>query len=120
ARDLASGLYASLQKGYGEAQLAEANATPDVSVLDTAIAPLEPTKNRKSRLVILAVVGGIAAAIGLAILLDVMDGRLRYPEQVTDELGLPIAGTVPNFPNNGVKSPDQMFQIVESFRSLRM
>jgi succinoglycan biosynthesis transport protein ExoP len=120
ARDLASGLYASLQKGYGEAQLAEANATPDVSVLDTAIAPLEPTKNRKSRLVILAVVGGIAAAIGLAILLDVMDGRLRYPEQVTDELGLPIAGTVPNFPKNGVKSPDQMFQIVESFRSLRM
>ena len=38
------------------------------------------------------------------------------------EQGLPIAGTVPQFPKGGVdqESPEQMFQLVESFRSLRM
>jgi capsular exopolysaccharide synthesis family protein len=37
-------------------------------------------------------------------------------------LGLPIAGTVPRFPKKGVNqdSPEQMFQLVESFRTLRM
>src|SRR5262249_24193066 len=34
----------------------------------------------------------------------------------------PIAGTVPQFPKSGINqdSPEQMFQLVESFRSLRM
>ena len=70
----------------------------------------------------MALAGGVGAALALAILLDSMDGRLRYPEQATDELGLPIAGTVPRFPKAGVNqdSPEQMFQLVESFRTLRM
>ena len=121
-RDIASGLYTNLQNRYSEAQLAEASATPDVAVLDSAIAPLEPTNNTAPRIMFMAIVGGIGAALGLAILLDKLDSRLRYPEQVGDELGLSIAGTVPRFPTGGVdrNSPEQTFQLVESFRSLRL
>lgn len=121
-RDVAAGLYTNLQNRYAEAQLAEESATPDVSVLDSAIAPLAPTANTAPRVIMMAIIGGIAAAIGLAILLDMLDGRLRYPDQVTDEIGLPIAGTVPRFPKGGANanSPEQMFQLVESFRTLRM
>ena len=121
-RDIAAGLYTNLQNRYQEAQLAEASATPDVSILDSAIAPLQPSKNTAPRLIFMTVMGGIAGALGLAILLDRMDNRLRYPDQVGAELGLPIAGTVPRFPKKGVdwNSPEQTFQLVESFRSLRM
>lgn len=121
-RDIDAGLYTNLQNRYQEAQLAEASATPDVSVLDTAIAPLFPTKNTASRMILYGLVFGLGAAIALAILLDKLDGRLRYPEQATEELGLPIVGTVPRFPKRGLdrNSPEQMFQLVESFRSLRM
>lgn len=121
-RNSAATLYADLQNRFAIAQLAEASATPDVRVMDTAIAPLHPTKNTAPVVMLMAVVGGLGAALGLAILLDTLDGKLRYPEQVTDELGLPIAGTVPRFPKSGVNqnSPEQMFQLVESFRTLRM
>jgi capsular exopolysaccharide synthesis family protein len=121
-RDLASGLYANLENRYAEAKLAEASASPDVAVLDSAIAPLVPTTNTAPRLMLMAIIGGIGAAVGLAILLDRIDTRLRYPAQVGDELGLPIAGTVPRFPKGGVdgRSPEQIYQLVESFRSIRM
>jgi capsular exopolysaccharide synthesis family protein len=102
--------------------LAEASAAPDVTVLDSAIAPLRPTKNTAPAIMLFAVAGGLGAAIGLAILLDTLDGRIRYPEQVTHDLGLAIAGTVPRFPKGGVdqQSAEQVTQLLESFRTLRM
>jgi polysaccharide biosynthesis transport protein len=121
-RDIAATLYNNLQGRYAEAQLAEASASPDISVLDSAIAPLSPTSNTAPRLILIAVGGGIFAALALAILLDFLDNRLRYPEQATDDLGLSIAGTIPKFPPGGIQqnSPEQTFQLIESFRSLRM
>jgi capsular exopolysaccharide synthesis family protein len=121
-REGAAVLTSNLQNRYSEAQLAEASATPDVRMMDSAIAPLAPTANTAPRIVFMAILGGIGAALALAILLDKLDGRIRYPEQITDDLGLPIAGTVPRLPKRGLNrnSPEQMFQMVESFRSLRM
>jgi len=36
-------------------------------------------------------------ALAIALILDRLDRRFRYPEQATHELGLSIAGTVPKF-----------------------
>ena len=121
AVSVAEGLYTTLKNRHAEARLAEASATPDVNVLDSAIAPLKPTKNTAPRIMMVAVLGGLAAAIGLALLLDKMDRRVRYVDQATDELGLPIAATVPVIPRAGIRqSPEQVSQLVESFRTLRM
>lgn len=121
-RDIASQLYTDLQARSANAQLAEASATPDVALLDPAIAPISPTKNTKPRVMLMAIVGGIGAALVLAILLDKLDRKLRYPDQVTDDLGLPIAGTVPTIPKGGIskQSAEHTFQLVEAFRTLRM
>jgi capsular exopolysaccharide synthesis family protein len=121
-RDAAASLHTALQNRFAEAQLAQASATPDINVLDTAIAPLAPNKNTAPKLILLALGGGIGLALALAIALDRLDSRLRYPEQATDELGLPIAGAIPRFPKGGLdaNSPEQTFQLVESFRSLRL
>lgn len=121
-RDITSGLYTNLQNRYSEAQLAEASATPDVAVLDSAIAPLSPTNSTAPRIMMMAILAGLGLALGLAILLDRLDGRLRYPDQVEVDLGLTIAGTVPRIPKAGIggSSVEQSYQLVESFRSLRM
>jgi succinoglycan biosynthesis transport protein ExoP len=119
---VAEGLYTKLKSSYAEAKLGEASATADVSVLDTAVAPLEAMKDRSQMVLLLAIVGGLGAALGLAILLDRIDGKFRYPSQAASDLGLGIAGTVPRVPKSGISSgsPEQVVQFVESFRSLRM
>jgi polysaccharide biosynthesis transport protein len=115
-------LYTNLKSRYAEAKLGEASATADVSVLDTAIAPLSPTKNTAAMVMLGGLIGGLAAAIALALLLDRLDGKLRYADQATSELGLMIAGTVPKIPKGGIdsRSPEQVVQFLESFRTLRM
>jgi len=120
--NVSEALYTGLKTRKAEADLAAASVHPDLTILDSAIAPLSPTKNTAPSLILLSIVGGIGAAIGLAILLDLIDRRIRYPDQATNELGLMIAGTVPQFPKGGVdqNSPEQLSQLVESFRSLRM
>ena len=115
-------LYTTLKSRYSEAQLAEASTTPDISVLDSAVAPLYPSRNTAPRLLMISILTGLAVAVALAMLLDALDGRVRYPEQVTDDLGLSIAGAVPRFPKGGANanSPEQMSQLVESIRTIRM
>lgn len=117
---VAEGLYGQLKRQYSEAKLAEASASADVNVLDDATVPRKASKNTKPTVIAIAIVGGIALAVGLALLLDGVDKRLRYPDQAT-ELGLTISGTVPQLPKVGaVQTPEQISQLVESFRTLRM
>ena len=118
----ATGLYATLKSRYAEAELAAASTTADVRSMDAAVAPEKPTANTAIKVFFIALGAGIGLAIGTALLLDLMDKRLRYPEQATGELGLTVNGMVPLLPKGGVQqqSPEQLTQLVESFRSLRM
>jgi polysaccharide biosynthesis transport protein len=90
-----SQIYNTLQARLEEALLAEQSAIPDVQVLDRAVLSTTPSRNSKPRVFFLALAAGLGVGLGLALLLDRLDRRVRYPEQATDELGLPIIGTVP-------------------------
>jgi capsular exopolysaccharide synthesis family protein len=115
-------LYNSLKARYEEVSIAEVQTTPDLSVLDTAMTPIFPTSNEAPRLLLLAVVASIGLAFGIALILDRLDRRFRYPEQATHELGLSIAGTVPRIKANsrGDIKLEVMSQAVESFRTIRL
>jgi len=115
-------LYGVLKARYDEVSLAEAQTTPDLSVLDFAAAPAGPNSNDAPRLLFLAVLASFGLALAMALLHDRMDRRFRYPEQATNELGLTIAGTVPRLSANrsGKFEVDLMSQVVESFRTLRL
>ncbi|MEP6618265.1 MAG: polysaccharide biosynthesis tyrosine autokinase [bacterium] len=114
------GLYQNLKSRYAEAQLSEAGAAPDVNILDSAVTPKKPSKNTGPRILAVAVLGGLALAIGVVILLDGVDGRIRYPDQASKDLGLSITATVPELPKGGQQTPEQISQLVESFRTMRM
>jgi len=121
-RDLAAALYADIQGRYNLAKLAEASAIPDVSVLDSAVAPLKPSSNTAPMILLMVIGGSIGLAIVVAILLDLVDKRFRYPEQATHELGLDILGTIPTIRRrkNGVTRIEDEAQLVEAFRGLRL
>jgi capsular exopolysaccharide synthesis family protein len=115
-------LYNAVKARFEEVSMAEAQVTPDVSILDTAVAPMWPTSNEAPRMLFLAVIASLGLAIGIAVIHDRLDRRFRYPEQATRELGLTIAGTVPRFKPNrrGDFQLETMSQAIESFRTLRL
>jgi capsular exopolysaccharide synthesis family protein len=120
--DVRAELYTMLKNRYEEARLADVSSTPDVSILDPAIAPLTPTRNTAPRILLMAVLASIATALALVLILDRIDRRFRYPEQATHDLGLDIVGAVPRIPrpSRGRSSADDGAQIVEAFRTIRL
>lgn len=116
-------LFSNLRSRYEENKLAELSAIPDVSVLDPAVAPTRPSKNQAPKIILMGVALSLGAGLGLAILLDRLDKRFRYPEQASQELGLTILGAIPAIPRprNGRPVPhDDMHQVIEAFRSVRL
>ncbi len=120
--DVAAEMYRSLDLKAAEAKLAEAATIPDVSVLDSAVAPLAPAKNTAPVIILGAVAAALALGGLIAIGLDQFDKRFRYPEQATDDLGLFVLGVVPRIDSKGGRKrlADQSAQVVEAFRSIRM
>ena len=123
---LAENLYTTLQQRYDEARLAEASTVPDVRILDHAVVPRRPVKNTAPRVILL----GFAASLGLgvfgAVLLDRVDPKVRYPDQVSREMGLAILGAVPHLRTisqagrhgRGARVPEDVNQVVEALRGV--
>ncbi len=120
--DVASELYITLQRKTAEARLAALSAMPDVRILDPAVAPQRPSSNTAPSIVLLAIAASVGVALLIAILLDTLDKRFRYPEQATNELGLEIIGAIPTVtnPKNSSARLQEASQLVESFRSLAL
>ncbi|HKG95615.1 MAG TPA: polysaccharide biosynthesis tyrosine autokinase [Gemmatimonadaceae bacterium] len=124
ARDVEvkQGLYTALQRRYESAQMAQASTVAPMTLLDRAVAPLKPTRNTAPFLIAASLLGGLAAGIGLALLLDRRDPRVRYPEHVT-QLGLPILGAVPKMKASLAAmdtDPVEAAKAFEAFRELRV
>jgi capsular exopolysaccharide synthesis family protein len=114
-------LYTALRDRYQRARAAEASVVPDVSVLDTAVAPINPVGNTGPVLMALAILGSLIGAVLLAIVLDRVDPSFRYPEQV-QELGLSMLGAVPHMNSTLTldSADEETLKAVEAFRELRM
>jgi capsular exopolysaccharide synthesis family protein len=117
---IAQDLHTALQNRFEEARLAEASAVPDVSILDAAVAPQQPKTNRAPLIVFAAFLASVAAAIALALLLDKLDKRLRYPEQAARELGVDVIGAIPPLKARADVDPAAAAEETEAFRSVRL
>ena len=114
-------LYTTLQQRFEEARLADASSIPDVRVLDRAIAPEQPIKNTSLRVMAMGLIGGIGLALVGAVLLDRMDRRVQYPDQVTRDMGLPILGALPHLnPRRNGGTVDDPTQVIEALREIRL
>jgi succinoglycan biosynthesis transport protein ExoP len=120
--DQAASLYGALENSRQQARLAEASAIPDVRIIDDAEPPTKPIRGGDVTLILLGLLIGLGAGLATAILIDRLDPRFRYPDQVSKGLGLPILGTIPEIKRAKGQnaSQDEAAQVVEAFRSIRM
>ncbi|MBK7595114.1 MAG: polysaccharide biosynthesis tyrosine autokinase [Gemmatimonadetes bacterium] len=120
--DIADETYKSLTGRSENARLREASALSDLSIYDPAVAPLLPSKNRKSVIIAVGLFAGLAGGLGLAFLLDLTDKRVRYADQITSGLGLTILGVVPEIRRAKGETPsaEEAAQVIEAFRTIRL
>ncbi|MGH7521682.1 MAG: polysaccharide biosynthesis tyrosine autokinase [Gemmatimonadales bacterium] len=106
--------YTALAQRFDQARLAAEATVPDVRILDPVVVPQRPFKNTARRLLLMGLLGGLGLGVLGAILLDRMDSKVRYPEQVSRDLGVPIIGAVPHL---RAKDPSE---VVEALRGVRL
>jgi len=121
---MAENLYTMLQQRYEEARLAEASTIPDVRILDAAVVSREPVSAMGGRLILLGFCGSFGLAMVGAVLLDRIDPKVRYPDQVSREMGLAILGAVPHMRtlpqgrHGRGRVPEDVNQVVEALRGV--
>jgi len=121
--DLAEFQYQNLERQYQDAMYAQAAEELGARVLDAAVVPSRPLQDTALRLIGMAFAGSLGLGLLAAVLLDRLDRRVRYPEQVSRDLGLPIIGAVPRvkLTSNGLgKSHGETVQVVEALRGIRL
>ena len=98
----------------------------NVSVLDTADLPEGPASPSLGINLIIALVLGAAAAVGLVLLIEVLDDSFKTPEELEGGLGLAALGVIPLYRDPDKKKSaiselmgDSSSPIAEAFRSLR-
>jgi succinoglycan biosynthesis transport protein ExoP len=116
---IAASLYTRLEANYQEARLAAAASLPDIQILDAATVPRRPVQDEKIMVLLAAVMASLGLGIGGAILRDLLDPRIRYPDEVSRRMGLNILGMVPRLPVKE-REQGQYVQVHEAFRSIRL
>jgi len=93
--ELKKSTYNDLQGRLTVARLAGELKTPSVQVLDRALPPGAPTQPQPVRNIMVAIPMGLVLGIGLALLLDALDRRVKSPQDVARVLRLPLLTVVP-------------------------
>ncbi len=112
--------YRSLLGQAQSARLDEMTIPDEYSPFAPAIAPLRPSRTQAPMIIGGAIAAALGLGLALAILLDMLDRRFRYPQQATDELGLFILGVVPLVKRTRRGKQEQQMQMIEAFRAVRM
>jgi succinoglycan biosynthesis transport protein ExoP len=120
--DIAERLYTTVQSRYEEARLAAVSSIPEVRLLDAASVPQWPTNSGAHvQILMMIILGSFGLAVGGAILADRFDPKVRYPDQITDDMGLPILGAVPFVRSVASgKALGEATHAIEAFREIRM
>ena len=120
--DVADQFYSSLLSRSNEVRLASEGSTDELKVIDRARPPTYPSTNSKRTVLAAGLFAGIALAGLLVVLSDMLDGRLRYPEEVEKDLRLRLIARVPMLPASVKRDAEMLVaaQAVEAFRAVRL
>lgn len=115
------GLYNSLLQRYKEVDIASGVGTNNIFIVDRALVSGAPSEPRMSRILMMSLVLGLGAGLGLAYLLQLFDDFVRFPEEVEQTFGLSTLGVIPLAQSEQAvieASKDPRSPISEAYRSL--
>jgi chain length determinant protein EpsF len=113
--DNAQQAYDAIVGRMNQSSLESQTQQSNVNVLSSAVPPLTQSSPRLGLNIALALVLGTMLAVASAIVRELMDRRVRGPEDLVAALGLPIVGVMPRPAFKG-KAPSLMAQRVISGR----
>jgi polysaccharide biosynthesis transport protein len=90
-------LYRNILAKINELGVVGGAPSTEVSIIDEAEPPIEPSSPQKALILASAGVGSLFLGICLAVLLDRLDDTFKDPEQLERSLALPCLGLVPDF-----------------------
>jgi polysaccharide biosynthesis transport protein len=111
-----------LQRKLSEARMTEAQLVSNISILDRANVPTDPSWPNRPVVLLLAVVTGLVLVIGVVLLLEALDGTLRGEADVEKLLRMPVLGVLPILPAASLKlgDPEVFLDDLGAFESYRM
>jgi len=87
--------YTDLQGRLNDARLSGELKSSSVQILDRALVPGAPFQPQPLRNTLMAIPIGLVLGIGLALLMDTLDRRVKSPQDVAQVLKLPLLTVVP-------------------------
>jgi polysaccharide biosynthesis transport protein len=88
-------IYQTLLQRAKETGVSGELRTSNVRVVDSAEVPVLPVSPRRGLNILMGLVGGAFLGVGLAFLFEYLDNRVKTPEEIERELGLPSLGLIP-------------------------
>lgn len=89
-------LYENFLARLNETDEIEDLQSADARILSPAEPPLGALSTARKRIMLGALVAGLAVGVGIILLLDKLNDTFRSPHQVEEKTGLPVLGTMPS------------------------
>ncbi|MHB8056679.1 MAG: XrtA system polysaccharide chain length determinant [Desulfuromonadaceae bacterium] len=95
-------LYEQLMARHGQSEVAKQMEVQDKAttfrIVDPAVLPTKPYSPQRIKIILLGIVGGVAASFAFLLLLDQLDNSVRNVESLKS-LGIPVLAVVPTIEN---------------------
>lgn len=93
--DAAKNAYDAVTTRFNQTNLASQATQTNVSVLTTAVEPLEPSFPKPLQITLLmSLAAGVVLGVGAALMLEMLDKRVRSVHDLTEMLQLPVLGVI--------------------------
>ncbi|HEL1934765.1 TPA: capsular biosynthesis protein CpsC [Streptococcus suis] len=81
---------------FAAQKIVEVTKVSDVATLEEAVPAEEPTTPNTKRNIILGLLAGGILATGLVLVMEVLDDRVKRPQDIEEVMGLTLLGVVPD------------------------
>jgi uncharacterized protein involved in exopolysaccharide biosynthesis len=92
--DSAQHAFDAASQRFSQTRIEAQSEQSDISVLNPAVAPTEPSGPRVLLNSLVGILAGTVLGVGLALLLELLNRPVRSASDVKDMLGIPVLGTI--------------------------
>nr|AKE79820.1 chain length determinant protein Wzd [Streptococcus suis]AKE79884.1 chain length determinant protein Wzd [Streptococcus suis] len=81
---------------FASQKIIEVTKVSDVTTLEEAVPAEEPSTPNTKRNILLGLLGGSILATGLVLVMEILDDRVKRPQDIEEVMGLTLLGVVPD------------------------
>ncbi|MFI3057252.1 YveK family protein [Streptococcus sp. 2020WUSS084] len=83
-------------RSFAAQKIIEVTKVSDVTTLEEAVPAEEPSTPNTKRNILLGLLGGSILATGLVLVMEILDDRVKRPQDIEEVMGLTLLGVVPD------------------------